>query len=78
VKDFEPTDYIDRKQARRMDRFAHLVVGAARQAEADSGLEIEPLGLDWPQYAHPKRPEFLLTRPDRDNTSGFFIARLTS
>lgn len=42
VKDFEPTDYIDRKQARRMDRFAHLVVAAARQAEADSGLEIEP------------------------------------
>jgi 3-oxoacyl-[acyl-carrier-protein] synthase II len=41
VKDFEPTDYIDRKQARRMDRFAHLVVGAARQAQADSGLEIE-------------------------------------
>jgi 16S rRNA (cytosine967-C5)-methyltransferase len=43
-----------------------------------SGLRIEPLGLEWPQYAHPKRPEFLLTRPDRDNTSGFFIARLTS
>ena len=42
VKDFEPTDYIDRKQARRMDRFAHLIVAAARQAEADSGLEIEP------------------------------------
>ncbi len=42
VKDFEPTDYIDRKQARRMDRFAHLVVAAARQAEADSGLDIEP------------------------------------
>ena len=41
VKDFEPTDYIDRKQARRMDRFAHLIVAAARQAEADSGLEIE-------------------------------------
>jgi 3-oxoacyl-[acyl-carrier-protein] synthase II len=41
VKGFEPTDYIDRKQARRMDRFAHLIVAAARQAEADSGLEIE-------------------------------------
>ena len=38
VKDFDPTDYIDRKQARRMDRFAHLVVAAARQAEADSGI----------------------------------------
>jgi 3-oxoacyl-[acyl-carrier-protein] synthase II len=41
VKDFDPTDYIDRKQARRMDRFAHLVVAAARQAEADSGISIE-------------------------------------
>src|SRR6059058_3294203 len=41
VKDFDPTTYIDRKQARRMDRFAHLIVAAARQAEADSGLTIE-------------------------------------
>jgi 16S rRNA (cytosine967-C5)-methyltransferase len=41
-----------------------------------SGLEVEPLGQEWPQYAHPTRPEFLLTRPDRDSTSGFFIARL--
>src|SRR6476661_7883270 len=41
VKDFDPTEYIDRKQARRMDRFAHLIVAAARQAEADSGLSIE-------------------------------------
>jgi 3-oxoacyl-[acyl-carrier-protein] synthase II len=41
VKDFDPTQYIDRKQARRMDRFAHLVVAAARQAEEDSGLSIE-------------------------------------
>jgi 16S rRNA (cytosine967-C5)-methyltransferase len=41
-----------------------------------SGLRAEPLGEEWPQYAHPKRPEFLLTRPDRDHTSGFFIARL--
>ena len=41
VKDFDPTEYIDRKQARRMDRFAHLIVAAARQAEKDAGLEIE-------------------------------------
>jgi 16S rRNA (cytosine967-C5)-methyltransferase len=41
-----------------------------------AGLEIEPLAAEWPQYAHPTRPEFLLTRPDRDRTSGFFIARL--
>jgi 16S rRNA (cytosine967-C5)-methyltransferase len=40
------------------------------------GLDVEPLGGEWPQYAHPSRPEFLLTRPDRDRTSGFFIARM--
>jgi 16S rRNA (cytosine967-C5)-methyltransferase len=43
-----------------------------------SGLEPLPLGGDWPQYAHPTRPEFLLTLPHRDRTSGFFIARLTT
>ncbi|NUR78407.1 MAG: hypothetical protein HOQ28_19245 [Thermoleophilia bacterium] len=41
-----------------------------------SGLEVLPLTDDWPQYAHPTRPEFLLTLPHRDRTSGFFIARL--
>jgi 16S rRNA (cytosine967-C5)-methyltransferase len=41
-----------------------------------SGLEVEPLGEGWPQFAHPKRPEFLLTTPHRHGTSGFFIARL--
>src|SRR3954468_8497265 len=40
VKDFDPSQYIDRKQARRMDRFAQLILAAARQAEQDSGLEI--------------------------------------
>jgi 16S rRNA (cytosine967-C5)-methyltransferase len=40
------------------------------------GLEAEPLGEEWPEYAHPKRPEFLLTTPHRHGTSGFFIARL--
>jgi 16S rRNA (cytosine967-C5)-methyltransferase len=41
-----------------------------------SGLEAEPLNEEWPQFAHPSRPEFLLTRPDRDRTSGFFVARM--
>jgi 3-oxoacyl-[acyl-carrier-protein] synthase II len=42
VKDFEPTRWIERKQARRMDRFAQLIVVAAQQALADACLEIEP------------------------------------
>ena len=41
-----------------------------------SGLEPLPLGVEWPQYAHPRRGEFLLTLPHRDRTAGFFIARL--
>jgi len=41
-----------------------------------SGLAVESLGEEWPRYAHPTRPEFLLTMPHRDRTSGFFIARL--
>jgi 3-oxoacyl-[acyl-carrier-protein] synthase II len=41
LKGFDPTQWIDRKQARRIDRFAQMVVAAARQAEADSGIEIE-------------------------------------
>jgi 16S rRNA (cytosine967-C5)-methyltransferase len=41
-----------------------------------SGLEVEQLGEEWPQFAHPRRPEFLLTLPHRDRTSGFFVARL--
>ena len=41
-----------------------------------SGLEVEPLNEEWPRFSHPKRPEFLLTRPDRDRTSGFFIASM--
>src|SRR5438105_7815001 len=40
VKDFDAANWIDRKQVRRMDRFAQLIVAAARQAEADSGLEV--------------------------------------
>jgi 16S rRNA (cytosine967-C5)-methyltransferase len=43
-----------------------------------SGLEVEPLGGEWPQFAHQRLPEFLLTLPHRDRTSGFFIARLRS
>ena len=41
-----------------------------------SGLVPEALGEEWPRFAHPKRPEFLLTRPHVHRTSGFFMARL--
>jgi 16S rRNA (cytosine967-C5)-methyltransferase len=53
------------------------ISAAENEAVVDaSGLEVESLGEEWPQFAHPRRPEFLLTLPHRHRTSGFFIARL--
>ena len=40
LKGFDPTDWMERKQARRMDRFAQMALSAARMAEQDSGLSI--------------------------------------
>ncbi|WP_028533908.1 beta-ketoacyl-ACP synthase II [Paludibacterium yongneupense] len=45
VKDFNISDYISPKDARRMDLFIHYGVAAAFQAIADSGIEDVP-GLD--------------------------------
>jgi 16S rRNA (cytosine967-C5)-methyltransferase len=41
-----------------------------------SGLRVMSLGEEWPQFAHPSRPEFLLALPHVHGTSGFFVARL--
>ena len=41
-----------------------------------SGLDVDPLGEEWPAFRHPRRPEFLLTLPHVHRTSGFFVARL--
>jgi 3-oxoacyl-[acyl-carrier-protein] synthase II len=40
VKGFDALEFIDRKKVRRMDRFAHLIVAAARMAESDAGIDI--------------------------------------
>ena len=40
VKNFDPTQYIDKKEARRLDRYQQLAFVAAKEAIASSGLEI--------------------------------------
>ncbi len=40
VPDFDPTRYMDRKEARRMDRFAQFAVAAAREALASAQFDI--------------------------------------
>ncbi len=42
VKDFDPLDYLDRKEVRRTDRFAQFSVAAAIQALRDAKLEVTP------------------------------------
>lgn len=46
VKGFEPLDFIDRKEARRMDRFCQFAVAASRMALEDAGLPTCDLGPD--------------------------------
>jgi 3-oxoacyl-[acyl-carrier-protein] synthase II len=46
VKGFEPADYVSRKSARHMDRFAQLAVAASLQAVEQAGLKIGPANRD--------------------------------
>ena len=41
VKDFDSTQYIDRKEARKMDLYAIYAISAAKMAIADSGLDFD-------------------------------------
>ena len=41
VQDFDPTQYMDKKSARRMEQFCQFAVAAAGQAIADAGLTME-------------------------------------
>ena len=46
IQDFDATEYMDRKEARRMARFSQFAVAAAHQAVNDSGLDLEKEDLD--------------------------------
>ncbi len=46
VKNFDPHDYMDRKEAKRMDRFAQLGVSAAKQAVKNANLTINELNAE--------------------------------
>ncbi|MEM6380431.1 MAG: beta-ketoacyl-ACP synthase II, partial [Bacteroidota bacterium] len=48
VEDFNATDYMDRREARRLDRFSQFAIAAAAESVTDAGLEsqLEQLNLD--------------------------------
>ena len=41
IKDFDPAEYIDKKEARKMDRFTQFALIAASEAVKDAGLDME-------------------------------------
>jgi len=46
VKDFDPTRWMERKEAKRNDRFVQLAIGAARQAVEAARLDVPNLDAD--------------------------------
>jgi 3-oxoacyl-[acyl-carrier-protein] synthase II len=52
VKDFSPEEFIERKEARRMDLFTQYAIAAAEMAVKESGL---PIGLDKPHGYAPEK-----------------------
>jgi 3-oxoacyl-[acyl-carrier-protein] synthase II len=46
VKDFNPEDFLDKKEARRMDLFTQYAVAAAKMAIEDSQMDLSKVDLD--------------------------------
>ena len=46
VKNFNAADYMDPKEARKMDRYSQYAIAAAKQAMADSKMDREKVDLD--------------------------------
>lgn len=46
LTDFEITDYIEKKEARKMDEFTQYAVAAAKMAISDSGIDFEKTDMD--------------------------------
>ncbi len=46
VKDFDPLNFIDRKEARKMDPYTHYALAVAQEAIEDCGFDNEKLDLD--------------------------------
>ncbi|WP_034629168.1 beta-ketoacyl-ACP synthase II [Desulfotruncus alcoholivorax] len=46
VKDFNPKDFIDHKEARRMDRFTHFALAATAMAVENAGLDIDRINRE--------------------------------
>lgn len=46
IKGFDPTKYLEKKEARKFDRYAQLAVAAAKEAIEDTGVDLESADKD--------------------------------
>jgi len=46
IKDFDPTKYIEKKEARRMDRYCQYAIAAAKMALDNSGIDLDKIDHD--------------------------------
>jgi 3-oxoacyl-[acyl-carrier-protein] synthase II len=46
LKGFDPLQYLDKKEARKLDRFTQIALGASDQAVADAGISAENVNVD--------------------------------
>jgi 3-oxoacyl-[acyl-carrier-protein] synthase II len=44
IRDFDPLAFLERKEARRMDRFVQFAMAASQMAMTDSGLDVQATG----------------------------------
>ena len=85
VKDFDPTDFMDKKTARRLDTFTHYAIAASRMAMEDSGLAVDEgnaarigciMGCGLGGLGTLERMHSLLIEKGPDRISPFFIPML--
>ncbi len=68
VRDFDPLQYIDRKEARRMDRYCQFAVAASMQAIEDSDLDIASYGAKrWARSSAAVSADWKPLRPNIKN-----------
>lgn len=88
VKDFEPMDYMDRKEARRMDRYCQFAVAASAEAVKSSGIDFPGMnpfdvgviigsGVGGLHTMHTQHEELLL-KGGPDRISPLFIPMMIS
>jgi len=46
IKNFDPTSFLDRKEARKVDRFTQTAIGASDQAVSDAGIDKNNVDVD--------------------------------